>query len=271
MMRGVLEKIVREVWLVVLLFALGLGLATGLITSILPELQEGLNEVLAQVPFIRAMVSAMMGIDLSGGVTAKMMLAVAWSHPTVLAVFWVFQIIYCTRVPVAEVDRGTIDVLLGWPISRRTLYAAESIGWLISCVLLVAMTTVGYLAASRVIAPENRPEFGRVLLVAANLYCMAIAVGGVSYLVSSLSDRRNRAMAIIFAVLAASFFLNFLAQFWEPVKAIEFLSVMTYYQPALVLLKGSIPLGDVAVLLGFGATAWLLGGAITVRRNISTV
>jgi len=47
------------------------------------------------------------------------------------------------------------------------------------------------------------------MLVMANFFGVYLAVGGIAFLVSALSDRRGRAMAVVFAIVLASFLLNF--------------------------------------------------------------
>ena len=50
------------------------------------------------------------------------------------------------------------------------------------------------------------------------LFCCVFGSGWLCFLISSVSDRRGRAMGVVFAVLLASFLINFVAQFWDPLK-----------------------------------------------------
>jgi hypothetical protein len=109
------------------------------------------------------------------------------------------------------------------------------------------------------------------MLVMVNFFSVYIAVGGIALLVSALSDHRGRAVAVVFAILLASFLLNFIANFWQPAKRIAFLGILEYYRPAHVLQHGEFPLRDVVVLLGVGLVTWLAGGEILARRSITTV
>jgi hypothetical protein len=43
---------------------------------------------------------------------------------------------------------------------------------------------------------------------------------------------------------------------------------MQYYQPARILSSGSVPYGNLCVLLIIGAVAWLTGCQVFARRNI---
>src|SRR5262249_39139303 len=97
------------------------------------------------------------------------------------------------------------------------------------------------------------------------------AVGGLSWLVSSLSDRRGRAMTIVFLVLLALFLLNYLAPFWGPLEKIAFLSPLHYHRPVNVLGSGVWPWRDMGVLLTSGGAMWLAAGAVFARRDLCTV
>lgn len=270
-MRGLLTKTLHEVWLSTLLFGLSLFAVKALLTYVLPQFQEGMGEIYEQIPFLKSMFTALVGTELGDKITARTMQVLLWVHPVVLALVWAQEITFCTRMPAGEIDRGTIDVLLGLPVSRRAVYLCESVVWLASGLLMLAMGFMGHQLAAPTMPDEMRPEISRALLVIANLYGVYVAVGGIAFLVSALSDRRGRAMAVVFAIVLASFLLNFVAQSWEPARQIAFMSVMEYYQPAQILQSGDFPLHDLAILLAVGGTAWLLGGEVIARRSICTV
>lgn len=271
MILGLVRKTLRETWIQTLLFGLALGLIEALLTLVLPQLQQGLNEVLAALPFVRSFIRTLMGGDFGGNVTPQALQAIAWVHPIVLAVMWAQEIIFCTRLPAGEIDRATIDVLLSWPASRRRIFVCEAVVWLASGLWLMTLLGLGHAVAVLVAAGDVEQPAGRVLAVLANLYCVYLAVGGLAWFVSAMSNYRGRAMAIVFAVVVASFLLNFLAQFWQPARLLAPLGVLTYYQPAQVLDSGVWPLVHMAVLLAAGAVFWLAALETFARRNICTL
>ena len=117
-MRGLLHKILREVWLGTLLFGVGLFVAEGFFAFIIPQIEEGIGSIWAQMPWVKNMMSALLGMELGDDMTTQVLMAIVWVHPVVLALVCAHEMILGTRVPAAEIDRGTIDVLLGWPVSR---------------------------------------------------------------------------------------------------------------------------------------------------------
>lgn len=271
MILGLVRKTLRETWIQTLLFGLALMAIEVLLTLVLPQLQQGLNEILATLPFIRTFIQALLGGDFGENITAQTLQAVAWVHPIVLAVVWAHEIIFCTRLPAGEIDRGTIDVLLSWPASRRRIFVCEAAVWLASGLWLMVLAGVGHALAALAVPADSQPPTWRILIVLVNLYCMYLAVGGLAWFVSAISDSRGRAMAIVFAVVVASFLLNFLAQFWQPASRLAPLGVLSYYQPAQILASGHWPLGNMAVLLAVGAISWLAALETFARRNICTV
>ena len=271
MMRGLFTKTLHEVWLTTMLFGFALLTVEALLTYILPQLHKGLDGFVNEIPFLRSMLATLLGSELGDGLSARTMQAFLWVHPVVLALVWAHEITFCTRMPAGEIDRGTIDVLLCLPVSRRAVYLCESIMWLVTGGGVLLMGLLGHRIAVAAMPQEMRPELSCAILVTVNLYFVYVAVGGVACLVSACSDRRGRAMAIVFGIVLTSFLLNFVAQFWEPAKQVEFLGVLNYYQPTQILQNGDLPVRDLAVLLLVGGSAWLLGGEVVARRSICTV
>lgn len=270
-MRGIFRKVLHEVWLPTLLFGCSLFIVMALLTHLLPQIQGAFAGIVDHMPFIRSMLTALLGTELGDEMSARAMQAYLSAHPVVLALLWAHEIAFCTRMPAGEIDRGTIDVLLSLPVSRRAVYVCESVVWLISGFFILGMGLLGHSIAAPAIPEEMRPMLSTAILVMANLYCVYVAVGGIAFLVSAFSNRRGPAIAIVFAIVLASFLLNFVAQFWQPAKQLAFLSVMEYYQPVRILQSGHLPLFDIAALLLTGSTAWLLGSEVVARRSICTV
>ncbi|MEZ6124050.1 MAG: ABC transporter permease subunit [Planctomycetaceae bacterium] len=270
-MRGLLRKIYLEVRWPVLYFSLGMAFVMALLTTLLPKVLGDAERIFQRLPFVKPLLTALLGVDPGDGFTAQMMQGFLWVHPTVLSLLWAHELMYCSRMPAGEIDRGTVDFLLGLPISRWKLYFSETIGWIGSGVIILATGFCGHLLASGTLQPQMRPPAAAAAAVMTNLLGVYLAVGGLAFMVSACSDRRGRAIGLMFAVLLASFLLNFLAQFWEPARKVSFLSIMEYYRPARILQSGCFPRNDFAVLLAVAAISWSLGGIIFRRRSLCTV
>jgi putative exporter of polyketide antibiotics len=90
-------------------------------------------------------------------------------------------------------------------------------------------------------------------------------------LVSSMSDRRGRAVGVVFGILIASYFLNSIAALNATASKFSFFSVLPYYRPLRVLQGNGPPVRDVVVLLVVGAVLGAVGWIAFARRDIHTV
>jgi ABC-2 type transport system permease protein len=166
------------------------------------------------------------------------------------------------------VDRGTVDVLLGLPVSRWEIFLSETFVWLGTGMLILVAALCGNLLGGLGLPPEQRPQLSRLLIILLNVFCLYVAVGGLAWLISSLSDRRGKAITILFVTLLALFLLNYLAQFWQPLGKLVFLSPLHFHRPISVLANGIWPIRDMAVLVIAGAMLWIAGGVVFARRDL---
>ena len=271
MNRGLIAKTVREVWFSTLLIALGMAALETLFAYIVTTFFDEFSEQFLGVSFFQRMLTGLLGTEVGVDIGLDSIISVAWVHPIALALIWTQGIVSCTRVPAGEVDRGTIDLLLGLPASRTRIYLCETVVWLASGLVVVAGGLAGHLVGSWLGPLGSATISLRTMVTILNLYCLYVAVAGMACLVSSLSDRRGRAVAIVFGIVLASFLLNFLAQFWQPAKAVSFLSVLNYHRPLMILQGGDWPVRDILVLASFGAVFWAAGGIVFARRDVRTV
>ncbi len=115
MNRGLLIKSLREVWIATVLFAFALMVLEAIFAYVLPTFADQFSTVLLQLEFVQRMVQALLGTDIGDQISPAVFSSIAWAHPVVLTIVWAHAIIFCTRVPAGEIDRGTIDLLFGLP------------------------------------------------------------------------------------------------------------------------------------------------------------
>ena len=286
-MLGLLGKIFYETRWQSLLFGLGLAIVMSLLTALLPKVMGDIDQLFSKLPFIKPLITALLGVDPGDQLTATMSQAFLWVHPTVLTLIWAHELMFCTRTPAGEIDRGTIDFLLSLPISRWRVFMAETIAWLASGFVVIGLGFAGHLVTSQFTQAEMRPPWMLTFYIMVNLLALYLAVGGVAFLASAMSDRRYRAIGVVFCLLLASFLLNFIAQFWNPFSDsnsvtsiagpaqdhpfISWFSIVSYYRPAIIIRTGQFPMLDVGVLVTVAAICWSAAAAIFGRRNICTV
>jgi len=267
--RGLIAKAFRETWAATLLFGLALFVVEMALSFVLPRFQKQLSDQWLQVAFIQSIIKAMVGADLSGSAGPEIFTSIPWVHPVVLAVTWAHAIVFCTRIPAGEVDRGTVDILMSMPVTRWRIHLSETVAWLASAAAIFAMATIGNALGSALADAPWQPA--RIGIVLANLALLYLGVGAFAWLLAALSDRRGGAVAAAFIIVVGSFLLNYLAQFWKPLEHVVFLSLVRYYRPFQVLRDGAWPLRDMAVLTVLAAGLWAAAGAVFARRDLTTV
>ncbi len=271
MNRGLLNKTLSETWQMSLLIVVGLVAVEALLSFVLPMFHEELTGTLFKLKFMQDKIKALAGTEVIGVLGPASFSAIAWVSPVILALIWAHAIVFCTRLPAGEIDRGTIDVLFGLPVSRWRLYLNETAMWLVYGIILILACLLGNVVGGAAIDADLRLPLGRAVAIMFNLYCLYVAVGGLAWLVSANCDRRGRAVATVFGIVLGSFLLNFLAPYWKYAGHVSFLSLLHYYRPVAILQEGSWPVADMVVLAGVGAACWLVAGLVFARRDICTV
>ncbi len=268
---GLLNKSLREALAVIVICCIGIMLFEGLVSYIFWSYEDEFTSSIGQIEFVQNFINTMVGERGGGTIGPGTLKSLAWVHPLVLSIVFALEITLCTRMPAGEIDRGTIDVLLALPVSRRAVYMAETVVWLGAGLALVCFAYLGSKLGYLWVPPEDRPETHRIVFILVNLYCLYLSIGALSLMASALSDRRGRAIGTVFAVVLTLFLWSFLGQYFEPLDRVSFLNVFSYYKPMPILNDGGFPLRDTLVLLGCALPLWIAGGVIFSRRDICTV
>jgi ABC-2 type transport system permease protein len=271
MNRGLFIKSLRELAPPTALLGVALFLVEMILQIVLPRVAEQARGQMMQMPFAQNIIKAMLGTDTLPEAGPGLFLSFPWVHPVVLALVWAHAIIGATRLPAGEVDRGTIDVLLGMPVSRWRLFITDTAAWAVCGLVILGLALAGNRVGGLTVAAEERAAISQVLIVLVNLMALYLAVGGLAWLLASLSDRRGKAMAAAFMAVLAMFLLNYLAQLWAPAERLGFLSVLRYYRPLHILNDGAWPWRDLAVLGVIAAALWGSAGIVFSRRDLSTI
>lgn len=268
---GIISKAIRETAAVTVAIGIGLGLMEVLFILSLSTFSQEMADSFLQIPFVRRMMAAFLGIESADTLGPMMIMSIAWVHPVVLSLLFAHCVIVCTRIPAGEIDRGTVDVLLSLPVTRRAVYLSETTVWMLAGLLITAIAALANICTTLWLHLDYAGLMSRRLLVGLNLYALYLAAGGIAWFASSICDRRGRAIAIAFGVLVSSLLLNVLAGFNATVKALSVVSILKYYRPVFII-QGTADTGlDIAVLLAVGFVFWLAGLVIFARRDIRTV
>ena len=195
-------------------------------------------------------------------------IALGFIHPIAVALNAVFAIGFTSSAVAGERQRGTLEVILSRPISRRsvivTLYAAS--------VLFVAITLaafiVGSFSASVLWGVADQLDASRLPGLWLNGILLYGAFGAVSLAASVSFDRLTPVLGIALGVTIVSYFLDILGSLWPDARGLQPLSPFHYMKPNEVL-AGTGSLGDLAVLVLVVAVSLAFALVRFPRRDIA--
>lgn len=175
-------------------------------------------------------------------------------HPAAIALLAVFPVGWGAAAIAGERQRGTLEVLLARPLSRRSLVLT-----LATAVVLFALVTTLALYAGNVLGAAayglaGEIDGGELALLALNTALLFASLGMVALAASSTFDRLAPAVGVALAVLLLGYVLEILGALWPDAAFLQPLSPLHYLQP-LDILAGDGSASDLAVLAALAIAA----------------
>ena len=174
-------------------------------------------------------------------------ITIGFQHPLALAFLGIFAIGTTTGAIAGERERGTLEVLLARPLSRRGLYTTVAV----AVTLLIAIELVALLGGQLIgilfLGLTEDIDLAGMPLVFANglLLWGAFAAFGLAASVSF--DRLAPALGLSLAYVLVNYFLEILGSLWTDVAWSQEYSLFHHFQPT-ELLEGTPDPIDFAIL-----------------------
>lgn len=208
-------------------------------------------EVLVESGIIPEVFLRLMGADpfsLDG------VLALGVVHPFAIALLAVYPIGFGAAAVAGERQRGTLEILLARPISRRSLVVTLAVA-LAGFVLVATLALLGgAVAGAAAYDVAGRLDAGELAFLAANTVLLFLAFGSVSLVASTTFDRLAPAAGAAFAFVVGAYVLEILGTLWPDAEPLQPLSLFHYLQP-LDVLAGRGSVADLAILAGVTVAA----------------
>jgi len=166
-----------------------------------------------------------------------------------------------------EESRGTIDVLLSYPVSRRRMVLEKCLAVFCACVLTAAVTCIcGLIGAAISSSPLPADKLAAACVM---LVLLGLAFGSIALAISAATGNRGAAIGVAVGLMVVSYLIDGLANIIEGLNSIRWISPFKYYMAADPLRNG-IDLGDAAVLAAI--TAFFLVAAVIAfdRRDLAS-
>jgi ABC-2 type transport system permease protein len=194
--------------------------------------------------------------------------AVGYIHPIAIILVSIFAIGFAASSVAGERQRGTLEVLLARPISRRTVYVTTLAACLAFIGLVLIASSLGTVLGAGIVGVAGELAVERLPLLWLNGMLLWGSIAAIALAASVSFDRLTPALGATLAIVVVSYFLYVLASLWPDAKGLEPYSIFNYLTTRDIL-NGTINPAGFALLAAVGAVA--IGVALVVfpRRDLA--
>jgi len=189
-------------------------------------------------------------------------------HPIAIILTSVFAVGFSASAIAGERQRGTLEVALARPISRRVLYLtllAASFGFV---GIAIAALLAGGISGATFAGVVTELAFRNLPLLWLNSVLLFGSVAAIALAASASFDRLTPAVGTTLGIVIVSYVLEVLGSLWPAAEWLQPYSLF-HYLKAKAILTGAFAPFDVAVLVSvvLVATVWAL--VIFPRRDLA--
>jgi ABC-2 type transport system permease protein len=195
-------------------------------------------------------------------------IALGYVHPISIILLSVFAIGFTTSSIAGERQRGTLEVLLARPLSRRQVYATLLVAVLVFIGLILVAASLGTLVGSTAAGVLDQLAVDRLPMLWLNGLLLWGAIAAIGLAASVPFDRLTPALGITMGIVVVSYFLEILGSLWPDAAGLQRYSVF-HYLTAREILAGSVDLAGLGLLAAVGAIAIAVSVAVFPRRDLA--
>ncbi len=264
LLRNVFTKTIRDLRWPTFWTALALAIGGGYFTALYNTYTSmfKLDDLLSQLP---PAARELMGGQLDlGSATGFLNIEL---FPLILpALLGAFAVALCSGFTAGEESRGTIDVLLSYPVPRWRMvvdkFAALVVGVAAVCAVMLAGILVGSSVGAAPVITGN---------VAAGLVLgglLALDFGVIALAIAAFTGDRAAAAGVSIGLLVVMYLVQTIGQIVDFLHSISPLSLFHYYLGDTPL-KTGLNLGDATVLAGVAIAGLAISVAAFERRDLA--
>lgn len=264
LLRSVFTKTIRDLRWPTFWVALGCGLMTGYFALLFPTYSRiiDMNDLLAKM----GPMAKIFGSSIGDASTLIGFLHFELFSMMLPAGMIAFAAGMASGFTAGEESRGTIDVLLSYPVSRRRLVLEKSLAILIACVVVAVVT--GILAVVGAAMSATELPASTLAAALALVVLLGLAFGAIALAISAATGNRAASIGITVALMIAMYLIDALANIVDGLNAIRPVSLFKYYAAHDPLRYGLNP-GDCAVLIGVTIVFLVISLVAFERRDLS--
>ena len=181
-------------------------------------------------------------------------IALGYVHPISIILVSIFAVGFSTSAVAGERQRGTLEVLLARPLSRRTLYVTILAAVLSFIALVLVAASVGTVIGSTLVGVIGELSIDRLPMLWLNGMLLWGGFAAIGLAASVSFDRLTPALGVTVAIVIVSYFLDILGSLWPDAKGLQPYSLF-HYLASRDILTGTVNLAGLGLLAVVGAVA----------------
>ncbi len=186
-------------------------------------------------------------------------------HPIAVALSCVFAVGFAAAAVAGERQRGTLEVLLARPVSRRVTYATLFLATAAFVAIGTAAALVGTVVSSGAFHVLDELDVSAMPLLWLNATLLYLALASVALAASVSFDRLAPALGVALGFAVVSYFLEVLGSLWDRAEPLQPLSVFHYLDPQAILTGDPDPTD--LVVLGIVVAAGIAWSLVVFPRR----
>ena len=163
--------------------------------------------------------------------TIKGAVAFGFNHPIVLALLALNAIIIPARHIAGEIESGTMELLLAYPIKRIRLLLTLWVSGIIYLGVIVGAAWTGSLLAVGIYEDLTYELFKSMLKIIGNLWLLSVLIMSYTLLLATWGREAAKTGIYSAGITLTLYFIHFLSKIWEAISFIIPYNIFSYYQP----------------------------------------
>lgn len=236
---------------------------TGIITGMFDPL---LGEVLEQ--FTQVMPQLMSAFGMTNPGTTLIEFLSSYLYGFLFLVFpMIFEMILANRLVARYVDQGSMAYLLATPVSRGKIIFTQAVVMWGSILSLIILVTLGEIGFAQLMFPGEL-EIMTLLKMNVGLYVLHLAIGGICFLASCISNEVKLSYSIGAGIPIFFFLVQMLANVDEKLDFFKYFTIFSLYPSSQMASGETNAYGMMGILLILAFVLYGIGGYFFTKRDL---
>lgn len=239
------------------LFIIFAAVLTMYISVIIPMFDPEIGEALAE--FEKAMTEMMAAFGMSNPGTTLIEFINTYLFGFLFIVFpMIFEIIIANKLIAKYVDSGSMAYLLATPNKRSKIAITQGIFMLLSVATLIVFITLVGIISSEVYFPGDL-DINKYILMNVGLYCLHIAISGLVFFASCISNDTKLSYSISAGIPIGFFIIQLLANMGGKLENFKYFTIFSLFNTDKLINGETSGIWMFIILLLIGVSLYIIG------------